>query len=677
MPEIVFSYSPYWLILIVLLSAGLSYSYYLRTNTFNKTQRWFLASLRFLVLCLLGLLFLQPHFNSESFREEKPILVFLNDQSASIKATEDSASLASFRNELRAIQTSLSDKFLIRPFNFGGNISDTAVDEQETNLGFAISELSGRFYQENIAAVILSSDGIINRGARLANLSKNVPAPIYSIALGDSSSRLDLALGKVLFNKTLLKGRSQNISVNFKAENYAGNDLSIRLLNSKNELLEERSFRVNSDNWFEKAVFKIEGTELGLQLYRIAIRPLKEENNIANNQKTFSIEVLDARERIGIFAKQTHPDIAAITRALAQDQNYEIKLIQDENASLDSLDLIIALRSSKALFNRIYNSTIPLWLIASPEDNFSDWTFWPEMQALRSEEEETYVALNPNFPLFPVTEREAKLWSQLPPLDGFYGRIQSPAGFSPLFFKQIANINTSSPALALGEAKGRRMALSLGLGYWRWRIYAFKQMGDFETFDGIIQKVAKYLLSQARNEGLRIEVPRENYANSPINWRASFFDASGNLVNEPDLQLNLRSENGKEYDYVFQKRLKDYALSVKGLKEGKYHYLAQLDTEGKKYQQEGDIVISKNRLELQNLKAEPSLLRNLSASTGAKFYQKNQLALLGKDLNNLEAPSLYFPLLNTSSIFSSWQLFFVALGLLGLEWFLRKLWGKI
>jgi len=677
MPEVVFSHSPYWLIIIVLLAAGLSYGYYLRTNTFEKAQRWFLASLRFLVLLLLGILFLQPHFNSESFREEKPILVFLNDQSASIQAVEDSAALAAREAKMEEMQSSLADKFLIRSFNFGANLSDTSVDAQETNLGLALKDLSGRFYQENIAALVLSSDGIINRGSRLSTLSKSTPAPIYTVALGDSSSRLDLAVGKVLFNKTLLKGRSQNVSVNFKAENFAGNDLSIQLLNSKNKLIEERRFRVNSDNWFEKAVFKIEGEKLGLQLYRIAIAPLAEEDNTANNQKTFSIEVLDAKERIGIFAKQTHPDIAAIKRALAKDENYEIRLLQDENAALDSLDLIIALQSSKALFNRIYNTNKPLWLISSPQDDFSDWTFWPEIQSLRTEEEESYVELNPNFSLFPIYDSEANLWAQLPPLDGFYGRIQSPPGFSTLFFKRIANISTSSPALALGEEKGRRMALSLGLGYWRWRMYAYKQMGDFETFDGIIQKVAKYLLSQAKNEGLRIEVPSENYANSPINWRASFFDASGNLVNEPDLALELRSESGSEYNYVFQKRLKDYALSINGLAEGKYHYQAKLSTNDREYTQEGDIVIELNRLELQNLKAEPALLRNLSNSSGAKFYQENQIDILAQDLANLNAPTLTYPLLNTSSIFSSWQLFFVALGLLGLEWLLRKLWGKI
>jgi hypothetical protein len=265
----------------------------------------------------------------------------------------------------------------------------------------------------------------------------------------------------------------------------------------------------------------------------------------------------------------------------------------------------------------------------------------------------------------------------MPPLDGFYGRIQSPAGFSTLFFKRIANISTSTPALAVGEQKGRRMALSLGLGYWRWRVYAYKQMGNFESFDGLIQKIAKYLLSQAKNEGLQIAVPGENFANTPINWRASFFDASGNLVNDAELKLQLQSESGIEYNYVFQKRLKDYALSTKGLAEGKYHYRANISREDKEYQQEGDLIIQLNRLELQNLKAEPALMRTLAQSSGGKFYRQTEIDMLANDLANLEAPTLTYPLLNTSSIFSSWQLFFVALCLLSVEWLLRKFWGKI
>ena len=677
MPEVVFSYSPYWLIIIVLLAAGLSYGYYVKTNTFSKTQRWLLASLRFLVLVLLGFLALQPHFNSESYREEKPIVVFLEDQSASISAVEDSSKRISRQGEMASLQASLTEKFNVRTFNFGANLSDTSVDAQETNLGLALKDLSGRFYQENIAAIILSSDGIINRGSKLATLGEKALAPIYTLTLGDSSSRLDLALTKVLYNKTLLKGRSQNISVNFKAENYAGKDLDIKLMNSKNEVLAERRFKVSSDNWFEKVVFKIEGEKVGLQLYRIAIDAVSEEENTINNQKSFSIDVLDAKERIGIFAPNTHPDIAALSRALSKDENYEIKLLQDENANLDSMDLIIALQSSKALFNRIYNSTKALWLIASPNDDFSDWNFWPEIKSFRVEAEETYVEINPNFSLFPIYQSETNLWTKLPPLDGFYGRIEGPKGFSTLFFKNIANISTSTPALTLGEEKGRRMAISLGLGYWRWRIYAYKQMGDFESFDGLIQKIAKYLLSQAKNEGLQIEVPRENFANTPINWRASFIDASGNLVNDSELRLKLQSEKGEEYDYVFQKRLKDYALNTKGLAEGKYHYRANLSRENKEYQEEGDLIIELNRLELQNLKAEPALLRTIAQSSGGKLYHQNEIARLSEDLSNLEAVTISYPLLNTSSIFSTWQLFFVALGLLGLEWVLRKFWGKI
>jgi hypothetical protein len=677
MPQIVFSYSPYWLILIVLLAATFCYAYYFRTNTYSKAQRWFLASLRFLVLVLLGFLLLQPHFKSESYREEKPILIFLEDKSASIAKAEDSTQSTTRQNGMEEVKASLSDKYLIRSFNFGANLSDTAVDDAETNLGLALKSLSGRFYQENVSALVLSSDGIVNRGSNPASLlNSNLPA-IYTVSLGDSSSRLDLAINTVLFNKTLLKGRSQNVSVNFSAENYNGKELTISLLNSRGQLLEKRRHQVNSDNWFEKQVFKLEGKKVGLQLYSFQIDELAEEQNKSNNRKSFSVEVIDAKERIAIFATKTHPDIAAITRALAKDENYEIELFQDENAKLDSIDLIIALQSSKKLFNRIYNSKKALWLISDPKDNFSDWNFWPEIQSLESEAEESYVSINPNFSLFPIYENEVDLWSNLPPLDGFYGRIQAPFGFSTLFNKRLANINTSTPILSLGEERGRRMALSLGLGYWRWRIYAYKQMGTFESFDGLIQKIAKYLLSQARNEGLIIDVPQENFANSPINWRGSFYDASGNLVNDPEINLKLTSEEGSEYNYVFQRRLKDYALNLKGLTEGKYHYQATLNQEGKEYNQEGDIVIEINRLELQNLKAKPALLRRLANTSGGHFYHPKELNLLEEDLLKLEAPSISYPILNTSSIFSSWQLFFVALGLLVIEWLLRKYWGRI
>ena len=83
--------------------------------------------------------------------------------------------------------------------------------------------------------------------------------------------------------------------------------------------------------------------------------------------QSFAIEVIDSKERILIIAAQSHPDIAAINRALTKDENYEVLYSSNESAKLDSVDLIIAFRPSEKLFNNIYNSGIPLWLFADPQ----------------------------------------------------------------------------------------------------------------------------------------------------------------------------------------------------------------------------------------------------------------------------------------------------------------------
>lgn len=677
MPEVLFSYSPYWIIPILLLAFSASYFYYFRKNSYTKAQAWLLAGLRFFALVLLGLLLLQPHFSAEDYREEKPIVVFLNDESASVYATEDSLQRRARLQELSELQNSLAEKYLIRSFNFAKNFSDTSVDPQETNLGEALNQLQGRFYQENLAAVVLSSDGIFNRGLSPQTTNFKNFAPIYTIALGDSSSKLDLALSSVLYNKTMLKGRSQNISVNLNAKNFNGNSLLLKLLDAKGNTVSQASYTVNSDNWFDKHIFKIEAKKSGLESYQLELEPQEGEQNTSNNRKSFAIEVIDSKERILIIAAQSHPDIAAINRSLTKDENYEVLYSSNESAKLDSVDLIIAFRPSEKLFNNIYNSGIPLWLFADPQTKMKDWGFWPALKTLLPEGEDTYVDLNSNFALFPVSMEEKELWSKLPPLDGFYGRLEAPIGFSALFHKRIADITTSSPVFTLGEEQGRRIALTLGMGIWRWRVYAYKQMREFETFDALMHKISQYLLSQTRSEGLKIEVPQENFANTVINWRATLFDASGNLVNDPEIKLTLVSEQGKEFSYSFQRRLKDYALQIKGLEEGKYRYQAETRLNDKLYSQRGEIFIEMNRLEMQNLQAQPAVLRALANRSGGRFFQENEISALKESLLELNSPILSFPVLNTRSIFSTWQLFFVALGFLAIEWLLRKYWGKL
>ena len=86
-------YSPYWLVVIVLLAAGITYfAYFFRKrNDFQPWQRNVLSALRFLSLLMIMFLLLSPIVKITKHITEKPIIVIAQDDSESLVAVSDSA----------------------------------------------------------------------------------------------------------------------------------------------------------------------------------------------------------------------------------------------------------------------------------------------------------------------------------------------------------------------------------------------------------------------------------------------------------------------------------------------------------------------------------------------------------------------------------------------------------
>jgi hypothetical protein len=86
--------------------------------------------------------------------------------------------------------------------------------------------------------------------------------------------------------------------------------------------------------------------------------------------------------------------------------------------------------------------------------------------------------------------------------------------------------------------------------------------------------------------------------------------------------------------------------------------------------------VTGQNIESQNLTADFDLLRKLSAETGGKFYQSNEVGEMIGDLGRVEARSIihsdesFHPMINLKAVF------FLLLFLISFEWFVRKYFGS-
>ena len=111
---------------------------------------------------------------------------------------------------------------------------------------------------------------------------------------------------------------------------------------------------------------------------------------------------------------------------------------------------------------------------------------------------------------------------------------------------------------------------------------------------------------------------------------------------------------------------------------GEYNYKSTIKVNNQVFSQNGIITVKAIVAEKINTVADHSLLFQLAKTTGGKLFSKNEIDKLEKELmtNELIKPVTYSQKQLNDLIDLKWIFFFI-LGLLTLEWFLRKRFGLL
>jgi len=673
--EINFIYSPILLIPGGLILALGIYFFYFRKSPYQGSRAWILAGLRFLTLFAILFFLLQPFLLSRENYSIKPHLIWLEDRSESMSFHKDTLILDSALEGISQLRNSLDEDYQQSWFPFAQNIiEDSSSSTDFTNLYQAISESRDRYYGEPLAAMVLISDGIYNQGRNPIQLqSIGQELPIYTLMHGNRQRERDLSIKSLRYNKRISLGRILSVEIDLEALNAEGELFDLILFNAEGKQVEKRSFRIDRKDWFESLIFEIPTTEEGFQNYRLKIESAKVDSNPDNNVGAIGFEVLKEAFQIIVYSPVSHPDVAAIRRALSTELNWDLKYIREsEKIDLAEAKAVVAFDWDASLVDRLKQENIPTLFFASAQSNLD----LLEIGDGNSRESELqFGRINPSMGLFDYSETLSKEANSWPPLEGVYSSVQAANWAETLMYKRIGDLDIDDPIAFSGELNGRRIGLFLGRGIWRWRVYNYKHQNNTEAFDTFFRSWLDYLQSQEREEDLILDFEKELYANQASKVMAKLYDPSGAMVNKPELSLNLSGSKGEQFEYRFSRKANFYRLKLDGLEPGFYRYRAKTSLGNRTYEASGRIWVKENSLEKQDLQARRALLQDLSAKSGGKAYELNDWSRLLEDLKEIDAPGQLAERKIKRELISKWWLFFVVLISLSLEWFLRKFWG--
>ena len=159
---------------------------------------------RFFAWLLILTLLLNPYIEKEKKIIEDPVFVIFQDNSSSIISNSDSLyykkNYLQLMNELISkISKKVDVKFLL----FGENIRKDTISfrDQFSDISAIFNYSEGVFSNLNVAGYLLASDGIFNKGDNPDYLEKYLNAPLYCLALGDTSKIQDVSIHTLDFNK--------------------------------------------------------------------------------------------------------------------------------------------------------------------------------------------------------------------------------------------------------------------------------------------------------------------------------------------------------------------------------------------------------------------------------------------------------------------------------------------
>jgi hypothetical protein len=681
MLHLTFEYSPYLILPIFLLAAGISFLLY-KSSKQPPLLTILLAILRFLSVFFIGILLLSPFLKSISQDIQKPIVAILQDASSSINNTPDNQYLS----KIKQLSEELTQQFEVHTYSFGDKIRpefpDT-LEDKTTNISEALEFLYNQYSKRNLGAIILATDGIYNRGIDPLYQQIQLNAPIFTIGLGDTLRKMDLILKNVLHNDLIYLNDRFTVQTDITGYNLSGKKGQLQIYqwkDTKKSLLTSYPFEINASDFFLSAEFILKAEEPGLQKFTFELLPLEGEYSSSNNSRDIYIDVLDSRKKIAILAHAPHPDISALKQSILSTKIYETAIFYAKDLSgfnPKDFDLLILhqLPSNQYPLNDLFENTSKSKLfIAGQFTAYNDLNKRQNMVGIspgNGNQNEVQISLHQNFNLFGIEEAWEKMFAIYPPILAPFATFNLKNNAKVWWHQTIGKIETEYPLLVFEENSQTKNGLLLGEGIWKWRLFDYLQNQNHLIFDGMFSKIVQYLSQKEDKRRLRVALTANTFdENQPVTGDAYLYNKNFELIQSSPIELTLKDESGKMFSFDFIPNSKSfYSLQAGILPKGNYDWIATSTDDGEKLTHSGKFTIKEIQLEENETTANHSILTQLSNQTGGAFFTTNNLEQIPQKINS--KPIVFENTKRNSGISMKWIFIFLVLSLSS-EWFLRR-----
>jgi len=667
------------LLLAIVIAATVAYVQYFFRNK-KQAHRNVLAALRFMAVLVVLVLLINPKFEKNTYRVEKPHLVITADNSSSIKNLKGDDQLLQAMDRLKS-EPALQDRFSIDTYTFGGSLStNDTLNFTDSNSDIAIPlQQQAEIYRDEIAALILLTDGNQTLGKDYEYIDLGEDFSLYPIVLGDTTTYRDLRIDQVNVNKyAFLKNEFPvETTIVYTGETPVSANFEIIL---DGTVAHRETIQLTKGNNVKTIITNLKANTVGLRNLKTKVTGIADEKYLANNTRQTFIEVIDEKTTVLLVSSIKHPDIGALTKAIEANEQRSVSVVQPNvsTSELDEADIVIMYQpttSFRGVYEAVANRGLGILTVTGPN---TDWSFLNAIQNNYSKEsfnqlEDIIPSKNDAYTVFDIS---GFAMDDFPPLKAYLGDLLITKPFDAIAYQEIKGVTLKDPLFVTMGQNGNKEVLLLGENIWKWRVQSYRNERNFEAFDQFIGKLIRFLGDSKKRSRLELDYEIVYQGSGFAKIGASYFDESYSFKRNGDLELRLTNTDGNVITRPLLLKQNNYEADMSDLPAGDYSF--SVTEKNEKLTKTGKFSISDFDLEQQFLSANHQKMNRLATRNNGALYYPDQLDLL---ITKLLDDNKFVPIQKSTKNIVSLIDFRVLLALLAMlltaEWIIRKYNGLL
>lgn len=697
--------------IVILLIAGLSvfgavWLYRRTTPELTANSKYLLGGIRALILFLVLFLFFTPRLNVSFQTEKEPYIGLFIDNSKSMSYEENGQSRWNTTIQtLEHILSMMPENARVKRFKFNRKVEpilddSVAVSAFTTNFEEVIKEIK----KENFDKAFVISDGNHNEGTYPISEEWASPTQIYSIGIGYLGKMVDLSINNVVFDPVVYLNKENRIELQIESANVTEKRVLQARLYAENQLIASRKFETATGNFQQSLFFKYSPAKTGLQKLRLEIDKIEGENNTNNNRYIIVQNVLPSRIRVGIMASVPSFETKFLKLVVSQVQEMEAyHYIEMSNGQfyetpdvsfLDSLDALIlcgypGLNTTTNNLNKVKllleKQQVSLLLFLNKQTALNKLEqllkFLPFQQLLQKNhvnqvmiENPLAQSIDPILYLFSGHELNNRFWAKLPPLELFFRTAQMKPNTNTLISGRLAK--ESFPIIQLHESQTSRSVVFNGQGFWKWHFLLQDSKELMTGYSTLLHHLLRWSTDRSKFKAVKLEThqPVANMGDE-IQINGYLYDANFKPIRNGELAVQALWNNQEFTLEAINDSSGKYIIEFMPPGEGKYIIYGRGFRDG--------IELGRDRLELEVISTEKEFVH---LEQNVDFLSR--LAAMGRgiyvDATNIDslrsALQIKQEIIVQDRLYELWYkpvLLFLILGLLTMEWIIRKRMGLV